>query len=138
MSEDTISGKDYHNLMGPRILGSEKRHYLVLVGGGTITGHRATVEGYKSAHSPRKSLSMSPLMYNAANQTLTVQTTGHATLIDTVRGGGWYASLLTRRSDKDVLPLPCEAFLVKMDREDDWSTGNGREPLLLNRIVGGG
>ncbi|KAK2031513.1 hypothetical protein LX32DRAFT_691568 [Colletotrichum zoysiae] len=111
--------------MGPKILRSEKRHYLVLIGGGTITGHRATVEGYKSAHSPRESLPMSPLIYNgSAKQTLT-------------GGGEWYASLLARRSDKGVLPLLCEAFLVKMDWEDDWSTGNGREPLLLNRIVGG-
>ncbi|KAK2046052.1 hypothetical protein LZ31DRAFT_552540 [Colletotrichum somersetense] len=108
--EDTISGKEHLNLMGLKIFRSEKRHYLVFVGGGTITGHRATVEGYESAHSPGESLPMSPLIYNGgAKQTLTVQITSHATLIDTARGEGGG----TRRSSSAGATRACYLFSAR-------------------------
>ncbi|WQF77221.1 Putative glycoside hydrolase, family 43, concanavalin A-like lectin/glucanase domain superfamily [Colletotrichum destructivum] len=121
---------------GPKMFRRGDWYYLVLAEGGTSTGHRATVGRSKSPEGPWESSPTNPLIYNGADQKLTVQSTGHATFTDTV-DGEWYASLLARRNVKGASPLGREAFLVKVDWEDDWPTMNGGEPLLLSQSVEG-
>ncbi|TDZ39245.1 Non-reducing end alpha-L-arabinofuranosidase BoGH43A [Colletotrichum spinosum] len=121
---------------GPKMFKRGDWYYLVLAEGGTSTGHRATVGRSKSPEGPWEGAPNNPLIYNGANQNLTIQSTGHATFTDTP-DGEWYASLLARRNVKGASPLGRETFLVKVDWEDDWPTMNDGEPLLLSQSVEG-
>ncbi|KAK1625323.1 beta-xylosidase [Colletotrichum phormii] len=121
---------------GPKMFKRGEWYYLLLAEGGTSTGHRATIGRSKAPQGPWESSPTNPLIYNGADPKLTVQSTGHATFTDTP-DGEWYASLLARRNVKGASPLGREAFLIKVDWEDDWPTMNGGKPLLLSESVDG-
>ncbi|KXH68037.1 beta-xylosidase [Colletotrichum salicis] len=121
---------------GPKMFKRGDWYYLLLAEGGTSTGHRATIGRSKSPQGPWESSPTNPLIYNGADPKLTVQSTGHATFTDTP-DGEWYASLLARRNVNGASPLGREAFVVKLDWEDEWPTMNGGKPLLLSESVDG-
>lgn len=77
-----------------------------------------------------------PLIYNGQHgfTNLTVQSTGHATLVETA-DGKWYASLLARRNINGHSPLGRETFLVDVTWEDGWPVFNHGKPLLLSASV---
>ncbi|KAM0325704.1 hypothetical protein ACHAQA_007004 [Verticillium albo-atrum] len=122
---------------GPKMFKRGEWYYLLLAEGGTSTGHRATIGRSKSPEGPWVAAPNNPLIYNGADQKLTIQSTGHATFTDTP-DGEWFASLLARRNVKGASPLGREAFLVKVTWEDEWPTMNGGEFLLPSQSVKGG
>ncbi|KAK2731507.1 beta-xylosidase [Colletotrichum kahawae] len=122
---------------GPKMFKRGDYYYLLIAEGGTSTGHRATIGRSKSPEGPFEGAPNNPLIYNGADQNLTVQPTRHAPLTATP-DGEWYASLLARRNVNGRSVLGREAFLVKVDWEDDWPTMNGGEALMLSQSIEGG
>ncbi|EEY15320.1 beta-xylosidase [Verticillium alfalfae VaMs.102] len=121
---------------GPKMFKREGWYYLLLAEGGTSTGHRATIGRSKSPEGPWEAAPNNPLIYNGADQTLTIQSTGHATFTETP-GGAWFASLLARRNVKGASPLGREAFLVNVTWADGWPTMNGGRYLLPSQFTEG-
>ena len=64
-----------------------------------------------------------------------MQSTGHATIVDTPEGG-YYASFLARRNINGASPLGRETFLTEVTWEDGWPTFNGGNPILLSDSFG--
>ncbi|KAM9875060.1 hypothetical protein VD0002_g1193 [Verticillium dahliae] len=121
---------------GPKMFKREGWYYLLLAEGGTSTGHRATIGRSKSPEGPWEAAPNNPLIYNGADQALTIQSTGHATFTETP-GGAWFASLLARRNVKGASPLGREAFLVNVTWADGWPTMNGGRYLVPSQFTEG-
>jgi beta-xylosidase len=72
-------------------------------------------------------------MYNGGYgfRNLTVQSTGHVDVVETL-DGSWYASFLARRKVDGSSPLGRETFLTTLTWEDNWPVLNDGRPILLN------
>lgn len=121
---------------GPKMFFREGFYYLMLAEGGTSAGHRVTIARSKSPEGPWDPAPNNPLIYNGADPKLTVQSTGHATFVDTP-DGKWYASLLARRNINGASPLGREAFLTTVTWKDGWPSMNSGKPLLLSESIPG-
>lgn len=95
----------------------------------------ATIGRSDSPEGPWTSSPTNPLMYNGANPNLTVQSTGHATIVDTPEGN-YYASFLARRNVNGASPLGRESFLTEVTWEDGWPTFNDGNPIMLSDSFG--
>lgn len=120
---------------GPKLFHKDDYYYLVLAEGGTSSGHRVAIGRSKSPEGPWDAAPNNPLIYNGADPNLTVQSTGHATFVDTP-GGDWYATMLARRNVDTWSPLGRETFLVSIKWEDGWPILNDGNPLLLSQSIG--
>ncbi|RSM03812.1 hypothetical protein CEP52_007196 [Fusarium oligoseptatum] len=103
---------------GPKMYHKDGWYYLLIAEGGTDQQHRATIARSKSPSGPFVSGPHNPLMFNGqwGFTNLTVQSTGHATLVQTA-DGDWYASFLARRNINGSSPLGRETFLVDLDQK---------------------
>ncbi|RMJ16104.1 hypothetical protein CDV36_004224 [Fusarium kuroshium] len=122
---------------GPKMYHKDGWYYLLIAEGGTDQQHRATIARSKSPSGPFVSGPHNPLMFNGqwGFTNLTVQSTGHATLVETA-DGDWYASFLARRNINGSSPLGRETFLVDVDWKDGWPVFNKGNPILLSEQVG--
>ena len=84
----------------------DKYYYLLIAEGGTDELHRATIARSNSPKGPWTPAPNNPLIYNGASgfKNLTVQSTGHATFVESAEGD-WYASFLARRNINGSSPL---------------------------------
>lgn len=91
---------------GPKMFFKDKYYYLLIAEGGTDELHRATIARSKSPKGPWTPAPNNPLIYNGAFgfKNLTVQSTGHATFVESAEGD-WYASFLARRNINGSSPL---------------------------------
>ncbi|KAM5376462.1 hypothetical protein ACJZ2D_005516 [Fusarium nematophilum] len=121
---------------GPKMYYKDDWYYLLIAEGGTDLQHRATIARSKSPSGPFTPDPNNPLIFNGGwgFDNLTIQSTGHATLVETAKGD-WYASFLARRNINGTSPLGREAFLVNVDWEDGWPVFNKRNPILLSEEV---
>ncbi|KPM43749.1 hypothetical protein AK830_g2751 [Neonectria ditissima] len=121
---------------GPKMYYKDDWYYLLTAEGGTDQLHRASIARSKSPSGPFQANPHNPLMYNGkwGFTNLTVQSTGHATLVETAKGE-WYASFLARRNINGSSPLGRETFLVNVDWKDGWPVLNKGNPILLSEQV---
>lgn len=91
---------------GPKMFYKDSYYYLLIAEGGTDELYRATIARSTSPEGPFLPAPNNPLLYNGAFgfDNLTVQSTGHATIIDTP-DGDWYAAFLARRNVNGSSPL---------------------------------
>ncbi|KAH7069811.1 glycosyl hydrolase family 43 protein [Paraphoma chrysanthemicola] len=117
---------------GPKMFFREPYHYLLIAEGGTDDLHRATIARSNSPEGPWDPAPNSPLIYNGAYgfNNLTVQSTGHADIVE-APDGKWYASFLARRKVNGSAPLGREAFLTTVNWQDGWPSFNNGTPILL-------
>ncbi|KAM9879844.1 glycosyl hydrolase family 43 protein [Verticillium dahliae] len=122
---------------GPKTVFRDGYYYLIAAEGGTDELHRVTVARSKSPQSPFEAGPGNPLLYNGqwGFKNLTVQSTGHATLVEAA-DGKWYASFLARRNINGSSPLGREGFLVEAEWVDGWPVLNGGRSVLLSEQVG--
>ncbi len=83
---------------GPKMFWKDGFYYLLIAEGGTDDLHRATIARSASPEGPWTPAPNNPILFNGAYgfDNLTVQSTGHATFVETP-GGDWYAAFLARR-----------------------------------------
>ena len=81
-------------------------YYLLIAEGGTDEKHRSSIARSKSPLGPWTAAPNNPILYNGAYgaKNLTVQSTGHATFVETPEGD-WYASFIARRNVNGSSPL---------------------------------
>lgn len=81
-------------------------YYLLIAEGGTDEYHRSTIARSNTPMGPWTPAPNNPLLYNGVFgfKNLTVQSTGHATFVDTP-DGDWYASFIARRNINGSSPL---------------------------------
>ncbi|KAI8680804.1 hypothetical protein LRP88_04421 [Fusarium phalaenopsidis] len=122
---------------GPKMYHKDGWYYLLIAEGGTDQQHRSTIARSKSPSGPFVSGPHNPLLFNGkwGFTNLTVQSTGHATLVETANGD-WYASFLARRNINGTSPLGRETFLTNVDWKDGWPVFNKGNPILLSEQVG--
>lgn len=91
---------------GPKMFYKDKYYYLLIAEGGTDDLHRATIARSSSPEGPWTPAPNNPILFNGAYgyDNLTVQSTGHATFVETPTGD-WYASFLARRKMNGTSPL---------------------------------
>jgi beta-xylosidase len=91
---------------GPKMFYKDDYYYLVIAEGGTDDLHRATIARSISPQGPWISAPNNPILFNGAYgfDNLTVQSTGHATFVETPEGD-WYAAFLARRKINGTSPL---------------------------------
>jgi beta-xylosidase len=91
---------------GPKMFYKDEYYYLLIAEGGTDELHRASIARSSSPEGPFEPAPNNPLIYNGqwGFKNLTVQSTGHATFVDTP-DGEWYASFLARRNINGSSPL---------------------------------
>ncbi|VUC35198.1 unnamed protein product [Clonostachys rosea] len=122
---------------GPKTTYKDGYYYMIIAEGGTDEQHRVTVSRSKHPLGPYQAGPHNPLLFNGqwGFSNLTVQSTGHATLIETA-DGEWYASYLARRNVNGSSPLGRETFLAKVEWVDGWpSINHDGEPVLLSDQV---
>lgn len=90
----------------PKMFFRNDFYYLLIAEGGTDLLHRATIARSRSVEGPWEPAPGNPLLHNGAPglENLTVQSTGHATFVETPEGE-WYASFLARRNINGSSPL---------------------------------
>ncbi|KAJ5974407.1 hypothetical protein N7481_011617 [Penicillium waksmanii] len=122
---------------GPKMFKRDQWYYLLIAEGGTDDLHRATIARSTSPEGPWEEAPNNPILFNGAYgyDSLTVQSTGHATLFDTPEGES-YAVFLARRKINGTSPLGRETFLAPVQWEDGWPIVNGREPIRLSQSFG--
>ncbi|KKY14623.1 putative beta-xylosidase [Phaeomoniella chlamydospora] len=120
---------------GPKMFYKDKYYYLLIAEGGTDVLHRATIARSTSPEGPFTPAPNNPLMYNGAYPNLTVQSTGHATFVESP-SGDWYASFLARRNINGSSPLGRETFLTTVDWDDGWPILNSGKPITLSKSFG--
>ncbi|KAH7156014.1 glycosyl hydrolase [Dactylonectria macrodidyma] len=121
---------------GPKMYYKDSWYYLLIAEGGTDNLHRSTIARSKSPSGPFTANPANPLMYNGqwGFDNLTVQSTGHATMMKTANGD-WYASFLARRNINEKSPLGRETFLTNVVWRDGWPVFNNGKPILLSEEV---
>jgi beta-xylosidase len=125
---------------GPKMIYKDGYYYLLIAEGGTDELHRASIARSKSPEGPFEPAPHNPVLHNGrwGVRNLTVQSTGHATLVDTP-DGKWYASFLARRNVNGSSPLGREAFLTPVEWNDDgWPVFNKNQPITLSQSFGPG
>lgn len=113
-------------------------YYLMIAEGGTDDLHRTTIARSGSPTGPWDPNPNNPLLFNGAYgyDNLTVQSTGHSTLVDTP-GGDWYAAFLAQRKIKGSSPLGRETFLTPVKwSQEGWPILNNEEPIMLSKSFG--
>ena len=111
---------------------------IIWILGGTDDLHRATIARSASPSGPWTPNPNNPILFNGAYgfDNLTVQSTGHATFVETP-SGDWYAAFLARRKINGSSPLGRETFLTTVTWDDnDWPVLNGGKPILLSESFG--
>lgn len=105
--------------------------------GGTDDLHRATIARSNSPSGPWIPNPENPILFNGAYgfDNLTVQSTGHATFVETPTGE-WYAAFLARRKINGTSPLGRETFLTTVKWVDDWPILNDGNEILLSESFG--
>ncbi|KAL2204684.1 hypothetical protein CC79DRAFT_1309654 [Sarocladium strictum] len=123
---------------GPKMTYKDGYYYLVIAEGGTDELHRASVARSRSPEGPFEPAPHNPILHNGqwGVKNLTVQSTGHATLVDTP-DGEWYAVFLARRNVNGSSPLGREAFLTTVKWNDEgWPVLNDGKPITLSQSYG--
>ncbi|KAM0282390.1 hypothetical protein ACHAQH_003071 [Verticillium albo-atrum] len=122
---------------GPKTVYKDGHYYLIAAEGGTDELHRVTVARSKKPQGPFEAGPNNPLLCNGqwGFKNLTVQSTGHATLVEAANGK-WYASFLARKNINGSSPLGREGFLVEAKWVDGWPVLNNGGPGLLSEQVG--
>ncbi|KAK1491999.1 xylan 1,4-beta-xylosidase [Colletotrichum tamarilloi] len=122
---------------GPKMFSRGGWYYLVIAEGGTDELHRTSIARSKSPSGPFEACPHNPLMYNGqwGAKNLTVQSTGHATFVETA-DGEWYASFIARRNVNGSSPLGRETFLAQVTWENDWPSINNGKPIILSEEIG--
>jgi hypothetical protein len=113
-------------------------YYLLIAEGGTDDLHRSTIARSSSPSGPWTPDPNNPILFNGAYgfDNLTVQSTGHATFVETPNGD-WYAAFLARRKINGTSPLGRETFLTTVVwNNDSWPVLNGGNPILLSESFG--
>ena len=122
----------------PKMTYKDGYYYLLIAEGGTDELHRASVARSRSPEGPFEPAPHNPVLHNGrwGVTNLTVQSTGHATLVDTP-DGQWYAAFLARRNVNGSSPLGREAFLTTVEWNDDgWPVFNDEQPITLSQSFG--
>ncbi|KAF7554107.1 hypothetical protein G7Z17_g3192 [Cylindrodendrum hubeiense] len=121
---------------GPKMYYKDSWYYLLIAEGGTDNLHRSTIARSKSPSGPFTANPANPLMYNGqwGFDNLTVQSTGHATMMKTANGD-WYATFIGRRNINGKSPLGRETFLTNVVWRDGWPVFNNGKPILLSEEV---
>ncbi|KAH8679606.1 beta-xylosidase [Tricladium varicosporioides] len=140
---DPVTGKTYLNLMAPnnnidRIWGIYQCEVSLDTGSwGTDDMHRATIARSTSPQGPWIPAPNNPILFNGAYgyDNLTVQSTGHATFVESPQGI-WYAAFLARRKINGTSPLGRETFLTTVTWSSGWPTLNDGKPILLSESFG--
>ncbi|KAF5702853.1 xylan 1 4-beta-xylosidase [Fusarium mundagurra] len=121
----------------PKMYHKDGGYYFLIAECGTDQLHRSTIARSKTPSGPFVAGPHNPLLYNGqwGFDTLTVQSTGHATLTKT-NDGLWYATVLARRILNGSSPLEGrETFMVNVDWKDEWPVFNQGDPVLLSKQI---
>ncbi|KAK5171489.1 uncharacterized protein LTR77_004634 [Saxophila tyrrhenica] len=124
---------------GPKMFLKNGTYHLLIAEGGTDLLHRASIARSQSPEGPWESAPNNPILYNGApdNGNLTIQSTGHGTMIDTP-DGDWYIVYLARRNVNGSSPLGRETFISNVEWQDNgWPVINYGRPVLLSEPVEG-
>lgn len=91
---------------GPKMFLKDGFYYLLIAEGGTDDLHRSTIARSRSPKGPWTPAPNNPILFNGAYgfDNLTVQSTGHATFVETPQGD-WYATFIARRKINGTSPL---------------------------------
>ncbi|KAK7034016.1 hypothetical protein VNI00_012447 [Paramarasmius palmivorus] len=121
---------------GPHVFFHDGQYQLITADGGTDIQHRVMhFRSSVSPYGPWEPNPHNPLLFNGANTSLPVLSTGHADIVQTPEGDWWVVFLATRqqnpRNATGKNQLGRETFLApaKWD-EDGWLTINDGKPVL--------
>ncbi|KAK0486565.1 glycoside hydrolase family 43 protein [Armillaria novae-zelandiae] len=138
---------------GPHIYLVNGTYYLMIAEGGTGIHHQATIQRGPSPSGPWENNPSNPIIYNGANISLPVQSTGHADFMQAADGSWWGTCLGTvpqngnfsfQQLGKQCLSFPShsanfssfwsgrQTFLFPVTWEDGWPVFNGGRPLSLH------
>ncbi|OBT88545.1 hypothetical protein VE02_03963 [Pseudogymnoascus sp. 03VT05] len=122
---------------GPKMFFKDGFYYLLIAEGGTDDLHRSTIAISYSPKGPWTPAPNNPILFNGAYgfDNLTVQSTGHATFVETPRGD-WYATFIARRKINGTSPLGRETFMTTIEWKDGWPILNKNKPILLGESFG--
>ncbi|OBT76896.1 hypothetical protein VF21_04726 [Pseudogymnoascus sp. 05NY08] len=122
---------------GPKMFFKDGFYYLLIAEGGTDDLHRSTIARSLSLKGPWTPAPNNPILFNGAYgfDNLTVQSTGHATFVETSRGD-WYATFIARRKINGTSPLGRETFMTTIEWKDGWPILNENKPILLSESFG--
>ncbi|KAI5847412.1 beta-xylosidase [Morchella snyderi] len=106
---------------GPHLYYKDEYYYLLTAEGGTDDGHRATIARSHTPSGPWEPAPKNPILFNGGYgyRYLTVQSTGHADMVETP-DGRWFMTFLARRNVNGSSPLGRETFMTPMEWVDGW------------------
>ncbi|KIY73585.1 glycoside hydrolase family 43 protein [Cylindrobasidium torrendii FP15055 ss-10] len=116
---------------GPKLYNINGTYYLLIAEGGIGATHQATIQRGPSPSGPWENNPKNPLVYNGADLTLPVQSTGHADITQ-AEDGSWWGTLLATRpqgANSSRIQIGRETFLYPVTWEDGWPVFNGGEPI---------
>ncbi|KAH8831746.1 glycoside hydrolase family 43 protein [Flagelloscypha sp. PMI_526] len=116
---------------GPHVYYINSTYYLLIAEGGTDQNHRATIQRGPSPSGPWENNPKNPILFNGADLSLPVSSTGHA---DFLQGtdGNWYGVALGTRpqgANFSHQQLGRETFLFPVTWEDGWPVFNHATPI---------
>ncbi|PBK59459.1 glycoside hydrolase family 43 protein [Armillaria solidipes] len=119
---------------GPHVYLVNGTYYLMIAEGGTGIHHQATIQRGPSPSGPWENNPSNPIVYNGANLSLPVQSTGHADFMQAADGSWWGTCLGTvpQNGNFSYQQLGRQTFLFPVTWEDGWPVFNGGRPLSLH------
>jgi beta-xylosidase len=81
---------------GPHIYLINGTYYLLIAEGGTWEGHQATILRGPTPSGPWENNPKNPILFNGRDSSLSVQSTGHADIVEGPDGQWWGTCLATR------------------------------------------
>ncbi|KAF7305431.1 Non-reducing end alpha-L-arabinofuranosidase BoGH43B [Mycena chlorophos] len=117
---------------GPHLYLINDTYYLLIAEGGSTPEHRSTIQRGPSPSGPWEENPANPILFNGANESLPVQYTGHADIVEGPDGRWWGVALGTRPQrpgDFTHMQLGRETFLFPVTWVAGWPVFNGGQPL---------
>ena len=117
----------------PHIYKKDGWYYLMLAEGGTEYGHMETIQRAKDIYGPYEKCPHNPILSHRDHQSLPIQATGHADIVQDQNGNWWLVCLAIRPIPRAKLHhLGRETFLSPMSWDaDGWPrVGNDTQIAL--------
>ena len=129
-SRNIFQGSALGLVEGPHLYKHQGYYYLLTAEGGTFLTHAITIARSKTIDGPYEIMPGNPLITSARNPQLTLQSSGHGSLVEN-KDGSWLLAHLCRRPLKNGRSiLGRETAIQNIVWEDGWPrlAAGGQEP----------